>query len=131
MSICLESFKNKLYIILSSKIFEEAGMDQIRSKSIILTQYLQYLIKSELQGRSKFDLSHNKNYFLYFWMFLDTGVCEFTLLTPLNWQERGAQLSLRPHGVTAQKIHDELEKVGIVVSTNKTLVVFFCRFDNL
>ena len=30
-------------------------------------------------------------------------------------EERGAQLSFRPHRFTAQQIHDELEKVGVVV----------------
>jgi kynureninase len=52
-------------------------------------------------------------------------IYEFNLLTPLNPEERGAQLSFRPYGVTAQQIHDELEKVGIVVSTKKTLVIHF------
>ncbi len=56
--------------------------------------------------------------FKVFSFFKDTGICQYTLLTPLNPQERGAQLSFRPHGITAQQIHDELEKVGVVVSTN-------------
>lgn len=38
------------------------------------------------------------------------------MLTPPNVNERGAQLSFRPHGVTAKQIHDELEKFGVVVS---------------
>jgi kynureninase len=41
-------------------------------------------------------------------------------LTPFNPEERGAQLSLRQHNITAQQINDELEKNGIVVSINKT-----------
>ena len=63
-------------------------------------------------------------FILDFRTYLDTGICQFTLLTPLHFQERGAQLSLRPHHVTAQQIHDELSKVGILVSTNKTSSVF-------
>ncbi len=54
-------------------------------------------------------------------MYLNIEICQFTLLTPLHPQERGAQLSLRPHHVTAQQIHDELIKVGVLVSTNKTI----------
>jgi kynureninase len=57
-------------------------------------------------------------------MYLDTEICQFTLLTPLGFKERGAQLSLRPHHVTAQQIHDELSKVGILVSTSKTSFLF-------
>ncbi|CAF2872877.1 unnamed protein product [Rotaria sp. Silwood2] len=81
--------------------FEEVGIDQLRAKSVILTQYLQYLLKVELQ---------------------DTGICQFTLLTPSNAQERGAQLSLRPHNVTAQQIHDELEKVGVVIDIRDDII---------
>jgi kynureninase len=57
-------------------------------------------------------------------MYVDTGICQFTLLTPLQSQERGAQLSLRPHHVTAQQIHDELVKVGVLVSK------IFCEWNN-
>jgi len=85
----------------SLEIFEEVGIDQLRAKSVILTQYLQYLLKTELQ---------------------DTGICEFTILTPLNSQERGAQLSFRPHHVTPQQIHDELEKVGIVMDIRDDII---------
>ncbi|CAF1448659.1 unnamed protein product [Adineta steineri] len=85
----------------SLEIFEEVGIDQLRAKSIILTEYLQYLLKTELQ---------------------DTEICQFTLLTPENCQERGAQLSLRPHHITAQQIHDELEKVGVVIDIRADII---------
>ena len=42
---------------------------------------------------------------------------EPTLLTPLASEERGAQLSLRPHHATAHEIHDQLIKVGVLVSS--------------
>ena len=55
---------------------------------------------------------------------LDTGICRFTLLTPLASDERGAQLSLRPHLITAQEIHDQLIKVGVLVSNREGLLLF-------
>ncbi|CAF4626675.1 unnamed protein product, partial [Rotaria sp. Silwood2] len=85
----------------SLEIFDEVGMEKIRAKSIILTQYLQYLLQTELA---------------------DTELCQFTLLTPLNPQERGAQLSFRPIGITAQQIHDELEKVGVVIDIRDDII---------
>jgi kynureninase len=48
---CLQCYKNNFDLIFSLKIFEEVGIEKIRSKSIILTQYLQYLIQSQLEGR--------------------------------------------------------------------------------
>ncbi|CAF4476834.1 unnamed protein product, partial [Rotaria magnacalcarata] len=85
----------------SLDIFEEVGIEQIRAKSMIATQYLQHLLQTELA---------------------DTGLCQFTLLTPLNPQERGAQLSFRPIGITAQQIHDELEKVGVVIDIRDDII---------
>ncbi|CAF0769446.1 unnamed protein product [Rotaria sordida] len=83
----------------SLEIFDEVRIEQIRAKSIILTQYLQYLLQTEL-----------------------ADVCQFTLLTPLNPQERGAQLSFRPIDVTAQQIHDELEKIGVVIDIRDDII---------
>lgn len=60
---------------------------------------------------------------ILFLSYQDTGLCQFTLLTPLNPQERGAQLSFRPIDVTAQQIHDELEKVGVVVSRRTIMII--------
>ncbi|CAF3706213.1 unnamed protein product [Adineta steineri] len=86
-------------LLASLEIFDEVGINQIRSKSIILTQYLEYLILNELQK-----------------------LCEFTILTPLNSHERGAQLSIRPHIITAKQINDELEKLGIVIDIRDDII---------
>ncbi len=52
--IVFQYSKNNFHFIFLLKIFEEVGIEKIRSKSIILTQYLQYLIQSKLQGRIYF-----------------------------------------------------------------------------
>ncbi|CAF0911182.1 unnamed protein product [Didymodactylos carnosus] len=81
----------------SMQIFEETGIDQLRSKSLILTQYLQHAI--EIQ-------------------FSDT----FTNLTPTNHFQRGAQISLRPKEITAQQLHDEMEKMGVVIDIRDDII---------
>src|SRR5207249_969018 len=58
----------------SLAIFEEAGMDALRQKSIKLTSYLQFLLESEPDGRSK------KRY---------------TVITPRQANQRGCQLSIQ------------------------------------
>ncbi|CAF4637096.1 unnamed protein product, partial [Rotaria sp. Silwood2] len=52
----------------------------------------------------------------------DTELCQFALLTPLNPQERCAQLSFRPIDITAQQIHEELEKVGVVIDIHNDII---------
>src|SRR5213594_1713584 len=58
----------------SLSIFEEAGMEPLRQKSIKLTSYLQFLLESEPDGRSK------KRY---------------TVITPRQANQRGCQLSIK------------------------------------
>jgi kynureninase len=57
----------------SLAIFEEAGMDALRQKSIKLTNYLQFLLESEPDGRSK---------------------KQYTIITPRQADQRGCQLSI-------------------------------------
>src|SRR6476660_6621081 len=54
-------------------IFEEAGMDALRQKSIKLTNYLQFLLESEPDGQSK---------------------KQYTIITPRQADQRGCQLSI-------------------------------------
>lgn len=46
------------------------------------------------------------------------------LLTPIESQNRGAQLSFRPIHTTAQEIHDELIKFAVLVCRKKNLQTF-------
>jgi kynureninase len=57
----------------SLAIFEEAGMVELRQKSIELTNYLQFLLESEPDGRSK---------------------KQYTIITPRQADQRGCQLSI-------------------------------------
>jgi kynureninase len=57
----------------SLAIFEEAGMDALRQKSIKLTNYLQFLLESEPDGQSK---------------------KQYTIITPRQADRRGCQLSI-------------------------------------
>ena len=57
----------------SLAIFEEAGMDALRQKSIKLTNYLQFLLESESDGQSK---------------------KQYTIITPRQADQRGCQLSI-------------------------------------
>ena len=86
-------------------------------KSVVLTQYLQHLLEAQLEGKER-----RLIYVRRFRHMSVLGVCDYTLLTPKNPSERGAQLSFRPHRYTAQQIHDALEKWGVVVSLMKELV---------
>ncbi|MCH7410282.1 kynureninase [Belliella sp. DSM 111904] len=74
----------------SLDIFEEAGIKNLRAKSEILTQYLEYLIK-EVSGSS--------------------GIIE--IITPKITKERGCQLSLLIHK-GGKAVFDELYQEGIV-----------------
>src|SRR5882757_333975 len=57
----------------SLAIFEAAGMDALRQKSIKLTNYLQFLLESEPDGQSK---------------------KQYTIITPRQADQRGCQLSI-------------------------------------
>jgi kynureninase len=76
----------------SLAIFEEAGgMETLRAKSIRLTNYLQFLLESEPDGRSK------KRY---------------TLITPRQANQRGCQLSILAQEHSKERF-DKLESAGV------------------
>jgi kynureninase len=76
--------------LASLEIFKEAGIDALRKKSILLTGYLEYLIK-EINKEEKI----------------------FEIITPSNPEERGCQLSLftLKYG---KPLFDELMKRGVL-----------------
>jgi len=73
-------------------------MEKLRTKSKLLTQYMQYLVESEINSLET--ASHFK----------------IQILTPTDPEQRGAQLSLRVIGVDARQLFDELERLGVCVS---------------
>jgi kynureninase len=72
----------------SMDIFHEAGMQALRAKSISLTAYLEFLLNR-------------------------MGSKKFSIITPVNPERRGAQLSIRmsQHG---QTIYEKLAQEGII-----------------
>ncbi len=81
------------------EIFEEAGMKSVRSKSLLLTGYLEYLL-------SELDPASNK----------------FEVITPKKPKERGSQLSIlmRQHG---RPVFDKITKNGIVADWREPDVI--------
>ncbi|MBS1557353.1 MAG: kynureninase [Bacteroidetes bacterium] len=85
--------------LASLKIFEEAGMPALRKKSLQLTGYLEYLLKS---------IPHFENH--------------FSIITPSNPQARGCQLSLlmKKNG---KKIFDRLTQAGVIADWREPGVI--------
>ncbi|AYB30298.1 kynureninase [Chryseolinea soli] len=81
------------------EIFQDAGMKAVRAKSILLTGYLEFLLKE-----------------------MDAGEKYFTLLTPSSPDERGAQLSLLMKK-DGKKIFKALTKAGAIVDWREPDVI--------
>ncbi|MEQ1553403.1 MAG: kynureninase [Ferruginibacter sp.] len=82
----------------SLNIFEEAGFENLITKSKLLSQYL-------------------------FFALTEINTCnKFTILTPLNHQERGSQVSISVHK-NAKSIFDELIKNGIFADWREPNVI--------
>lgn len=77
-------------LLASLQIFDEAGMDRLRAKSLALTGYLEYLLKEKLAE-------------------------EVEILTPADPARRGCQLSLRLHAGrrAARQVFEQLEAAGV------------------
>lgn len=95
----------------SLKIFDEAGIDRLRAKSISLTGYLEYLLH-ELKGLS------------------------FEIITPAEPTERGAQLSLY-FPQQGKAIQEKMLSKGIVVDYREPGVIrvapapMYCSYEDV
>jgi kynureninase len=95
----------------SLQIFDEAGIERIRTKSVQLTNYLEYLLHQ-----------------------LDN--ISFEIITPANANERGAQLSLF-FKENAKDIHNKITEKGIVTDYREPGVIRFapaplyCSFEDI
>jgi kynureninase len=76
-------------LLASLEIFEKAGMERLRKKSVLLTNYLEHLL-TQLDPESKI----------------------FSIITPTNFEERGCQLSIfmKKNG---KNIFETLTKKGV------------------
>ncbi|MFI4920512.1 MAG: kynureninase [Gammaproteobacteria bacterium] len=77
-------------LLASLEIFDEAGMERLRTKSLQLTAYLEFLLKEKLSR-------------------------EVEILTPADPARRGCQLSLRLHAGRnqARRVFERLEAAGV------------------
>lgn len=88
---------NMVALKASLELFEQAGIRNIRRKSILLTGYLEFLLQQ---------LKHLK----------------FEIITPADPQQRGAQLSLF-FKQNAKAIHEKLTAGGIIVDYREPGVI--------
>jgi kynureninase len=91
-------------VVASLEIFSRASMEKIRQKSLHLTGYLEHLLVTYP---------------------LDAPPEEkpFTIITPSNPAERGAQLSLRLGPGLLEKVLEVLEEQGVIIDERKPDVI--------
>lgn len=102
---------NTVCLKASLEMFEEAGIDRLRKKSIHLTAYLEFLLK---------ELKH----------------INFNIITPADPEQRGAQLCLyfKERG---KEIHDKMISSGIIVDYREPGVIrvapapMYCSFEDV
>jgi kynureninase len=85
--------------LASLEIFQQAGIKNLRKKSVALTGYLEFLLKE-----------------------IDPRETMFTILTPKNVDERGCQLSIfmKKNG---KKVFDVLTKAGVIADWREPNVI--------
>jgi len=84
----------------SLDLFEEVGMEKLREKSILLTNYLEFIVNY---------INDNKKSFL-------------EIITPKNTKERGCQLSIIAHGY-GRDLFEELSRNHVVVDWREPNVI--------
>ncbi|EIM21415.1 kynureninase [Wallemia mellicola CBS 633.66] len=91
----------------SLQIFDEAGIDNLRAKSIMLTGYMERLLKSSNHYTDNDQLDHK----------------QFTIITPSNVDERGAQLSLKFNKDYMLFYNEQLQLNGVIGDDRKPEVI--------
>lgn len=90
-------------VIASLSLFNQVGMEKLREKSERLTCYLEWLLLN--------------------WDMRDLAERPYTLLTPTNPEERGAQISVRLDEGLLEDVMEFLEEEGVVVDERRPDVV--------
>ncbi len=85
--------------LASLEIFQHAGMSKLRKKSLLLTGYLEFLLKQ-----------------------IDPDQSYFSIITPVDPKERGCQLSIfmKRNG---RKVFDKLTKAGVIADWREPDVI--------
>ena len=79
----------------------KAGMKALRKKSVLLTAYMEFIIKEISQSQAKIS---------------------FEIISPVAKDQRGSQLSLLVHG-GGKEIFDELAKEGAILDWREPNVI--------
>lgn len=82
----------------SLELFDEAGIERLREKSVRLNAYLEYLLQQELSEK-------------------------VTILTPKDPNQRGCQFSLSFSGTSVEEVHEALTRKGITGDVRKPNVI--------
>ena len=89
-------------VVASLRIFNEASMAALRTKSRKLTAYLEQLLDRMLS---------------------DSASKDFTIITPRNVEERGAQLSIRLRPGLLDPVMGHLDRHGVIIDERKPDVI--------
>lgn len=89
-------------VLASLSVFNMTTIQTLRERSLKLTAYLAYLLQN--------------------WNLEETLRC-YTILTPCNPEERGAQLSVRLEEGLLEKVMEVLEEEGVVLDERKPDVI--------
>ncbi|KAG0168969.1 Kynureninase (L-kynurenine hydrolase) [Apophysomyces sp. BC1034] len=96
------SFLTTISLLGSLQLFEEAGLDNLRKKSVLLTGYMETLLLTVLEGH------HQAGH--------------FRILTPREADQRGCQLSLEfPERM--MEVFDKLQSRGVICDERKPTVI--------
>uniref|UniRef100_A0A2C9JGX7 Kynureninase n=1 Tax=Biomphalaria glabrata TaxID=6526 RepID=A0A2C9JGX7_BIOGL len=109
---------------LYSQVFNKTSLEQLRQKSLLLTAYLEHLIKESYQrpeGKSPEE---------------DSEAIYIDIFTPSDPRQRGAQLSLA-FNVCIEQLFKELEKRGVICDKRLPRVIritpvpMYCSFEDV
>ena len=89
-------------VVSSLQIFNEAGMEKVREKSLNLTGYLEMLLDGMVGEDGGED-----------------GRKDFEIITPRNADERGAQLSIKLKDGMLDQVLEHLDEKGVIVDERK------------
>ena len=100
-------------LLASLEIFQSAGIKNLRRKSILLTGYLEFLLKE-----------------------MDSSEKSFRIITPKKPEERGCQLSILMNH-SGRKVFDRITKAGVIADWREPDVIriapvpFYNSFDDV
>jgi kynureninase len=98
----------------SLDIFDQTSIEELREKSIKLSGYLEFVLNHVAEKNQ----------------------CDFEIITPLSWDERGAQVSVLMHG-QGKALFDTLMEEGVIVDWREPNVIrmapvpLYCNFEDI